>query len=169
MGEFFKDPEDLIIGFITGIVWGFVLQKAKVSKADVVINLLLLRDFTVHRVGVSLLITTMLIIHILYDLDPIQLSLPHTVIAGQLIGGIIMGIGIGISGYCPATSVAAIGEGAIDAIFFICGMLTGSAIFAEYYPFFQKTIIYKWDLGYITLPELLGISHWFLIGLFILA
>ena len=160
---------NLWAGFFVGLLWGFVLQKATVCKYEVVIRFFMLRDFTVHKVGITLLITSMLLLHLLYDLGVVrQLIVPETAILGQIIGGLIMGSGIAISGYCPGTSAAAVGEGSVDAIIFILGMVAGSASFAEYYPFLDENIISVWNLGNATIPEILGINSWYIISLFIL-
>jgi hypothetical protein len=47
-------------------------------------------------------------------------------------------------------------------------MLTGAALFAEAFPFLQKTILTWGNLGKITLPQLLGVSHWSIIPVMIL-
>ncbi|HOX93674.1 MAG TPA: YeeE/YedE family protein, partial [Syntrophales bacterium] len=51
----------------------------------------------------------------------------------------------------------------------ILGMILGAAVFAEFYPAL-KTTVYTWgNLGKITLPEVLGVSHWVVIPVFIVA
>ena len=162
-------PGSLWAGFFLGVLWGFVLQKATVCKYDVVVRFFMLRDFTVHKMGITLLIMIMVMLHLLHDFGIIKhLVVPETAILGQIVGGLIMGAGIAISGYCPGTSAAALGEGAVDAFVFMLGMAAGSAFFAEFYPFFDKTIVSVWYLGNVTLPELLGINQWLIIALFIL-
>lgn len=162
-------PGNLWAGFFLGILWGFVLQKAAVCKYDVVVRFFMLRDFTVHKVGITLLITIMVLLHLLHDMGVVkQLVIPETAILAQIIGGLIMGSGIAISGYCPGTSAAALGEGSVDAVVFMLGMVAGSAFFAEYYPFFDETIISVWNLGNTTISEVLGINYWYIIALILL-
>jgi hypothetical protein len=50
----------LSIGLLTGILFGFLLQKGGVTKYDVIINQLLLIDFTVVKIMLSAVITGML-------------------------------------------------------------------------------------------------------------
>ena len=40
----FDSPEKLIFGLATGIVFGFLLQKGRVAKFDVIVGQLLLKD-----------------------------------------------------------------------------------------------------------------------------
>jgi hypothetical protein len=160
----FLGPQSLWGGLFIGILWGFVLQKAQVSKYDVVARLFMLQEFTVFRVGAPLLATMTVILFFFHDIGIIkELAVPKTLILAQILGGLIMGAGIAIAGYCPGTSAAALGEGALDTLFFMLGMFCASALFAEIYPFINKTIFSVGDYNNITVPELLGINHWLII------
>lgn len=48
-------------------------------------------------------------------------------------------------------------------------MLAGVAIFAKFYPALKSTVLTWGDFGQITTPEILGVNHWFIIVLFIVA
>ena len=85
-----------------------------------------------------------------------------------LVGGALFGAGWAIMGYCPGTSVGALGEGRWHAIFAIAGMVTGAGVYAELYPFFKTTVLFWADFGKIGLPEALGVSPWIVIAVFIL-
>ena len=160
----FFTGQSLWAGLFLGILWGFVLQKGRVCKYETVARLFLLQEFTIFRVGAPLIVTMMVLLHFLVDIGIIpQLVVPQTVILSQIIGGLLMGAGIAISGYCPGTSDAALGEGSLDALFFMFGMFVTSAFFAEIFPFVDKTLFSVGDLGSVTFPDLLGINHWLLI------
>jgi uncharacterized membrane protein YedE/YeeE len=95
------------------------------------------------------------------------LSIKATILGPVIIGGLIFGLGWGLLGYCPGTSMGALGEGRWDAVWGILGMIAGAAVFAEVYPALQKTV-YTWgDFGKITLPEALWIHHWIIIPVFV--
>jgi hypothetical protein len=47
----------------------------------------------------------------------------------QLIGGLLVGMGFMIGGYCPGTSIVASAGGKIDAMLFVFGLLLGSLTF----------------------------------------
>ena len=87
---------------------------------------------------------------------------------GNILGGLVFGIGWGLLGYCPGTSAGALGEGRWDALWGILGMLTGAALFSEAYPTLKKTILTWGNLGEITLPQLLHLNHWIVIPIFVI-
>ena len=69
-------------------------------------------------------------------------------------------------GFCPGTSIGALGEGRWHAAFAIIGMLAGAALYAELYPFFKSTVLSWKDFGKIGLPEAMGISPWVIVSAF---
>jgi uncharacterized membrane protein YedE/YeeE len=79
---------------------------------------------------------------------------------GVLIGGALFGIGWAVMGFCPGTSVGAIGEGRWHAIFGALGMIIGAAIYAEIYPFLKNTVLSWADIGKVGVADILGASHW---------
>jgi uncharacterized membrane protein YedE/YeeE len=83
-----------------------------------------------------------------------------TSIGAQVIGGCLFGIGWGLLGYCPGTAAGAFGEGKIDALWGMLGMLCGGALYAVVYPLVKTHIIAIGSFGKISLPAILGINHW---------
>jgi len=65
--------------------------------------------------------------------------------------------------------VGALAEGRWDGLWGLLGMLAGAALFAEAYPALKKTLLTWGDFGKITLPQALGVSHWLVIPVFIIA
>jgi hypothetical protein len=154
----------LIIGFIIGILFGFLLQKGGVTKYDVIMGQLLLTDFTVVKIMLSAVVTGMVGIHLLRSLGFVQLHPKPGSFGSSVIGGLIFGIGFGILGYCPGTVAGAAAEGSLDALLGgITGILIGAGIFAEVYPNIEKSILKKGDFGELTLPQLLKVNPWVVI------
>jgi uncharacterized membrane protein YedE/YeeE len=158
----------LIYGLITGVLFGFFLQKARVIRYDKQLGALRLIDMTIVKFMLSSVIVGMVGVYLLMDLGLVKLNIKSTVLGGNIIGGLIFGLGWGLLGYCPGTSAGALGEGRWDALWGILGMLFGAALFAEAYPALKKTVLTWGDFGKMTFPQILGINHWIIILLFVI-
>jgi uncharacterized membrane protein YedE/YeeE len=158
----------LTYGLITGIIFGFIIQKARIVRYDKQIGALRLLDMTIIKFMFSAIFAGMIGIYLFYDLGFIGLEVKPTLLGVNIIGGLLFGIGWGLLGYCPATQLGALGEGRLDAFWGILGMLFGASIFARVYPALQETL-YTWaDFGKLTLPQFLGLNHWIVILLLII-
>jgi len=158
----------LIYGLITGIIFGFLLQKARVIRYDKQLAALRLMDMTIVKFMLSAVLVAMVGIYFLQDLGLVKLSIKPTILGGVIFGGLIFGVGWAILGYCPGTSAGALGEGRYDALWGILGMLLGAGLYAESYPEIKLTVLTWGDFGKITLPEILGVNHWLIIPFFII-
>jgi uncharacterized membrane protein YedE/YeeE len=157
----------LVYGLVTGLLFGFLLQKGRVLRYDKQLGALRLQDMTIVKFMLSSVMVGMVGVYLLNDLGLAKLSIKATVLGPIVLGALIFGFGWGLLGYCPGTSMGALGEGRWDALWGILGMIVGAGLFAEAYPFLEKTV-YTWgNLGRITLPQVLGVSHWVVIPLFL--
>jgi uncharacterized membrane protein YedE/YeeE len=159
----------LIYGLVTGILFGFFLQRGQVLRYDKQIGALRLIDMTILKFMLTAIFVGSVGIYLLKDLGLVKLSIKSTVLGATIIGGLIFGLGWGLLGYCPGTSTGAIGEGRWDGLWGLLGMLAGAAVYAEAYPLMKRTVLTWGDIGKITLPGILGINHWIVIPVFVLA
>jgi uncharacterized membrane protein YedE/YeeE len=90
-------------------------------------------------------------------------------VGGVLLGASLFGCGWALSGLCPGTSLGALGEGRLHAVFSIAGMLAGAMLFARTYGFLDKTVLSWKDYGKIGMPELTGLPALALAALFCFA
>jgi hypothetical protein len=74
-----------------------------------------------------------------------------------VVGGVIMGAGFIMGGFCPGTGVCALGLGTIDALCSVLGGLTGAFLFAETYPWIQPLADGAFR-GPVKINEVFGIS-----------
>jgi uncharacterized membrane protein YedE/YeeE len=157
----------LIYGLLTGIIFGFLLQKGHVLRYDKQIGALRLVDMTIVKFMFTSVVVAMIGVYLLTDIGIVKLQIKPLVLGANILGGLIFGLGWGLLGYCPGTQLGALGEGRWDAVFGIAGMLAGSSGFAEVYPILKGSVLTWGDYGKITLPQLLGVNHWFVIMPFI--
>ncbi len=155
---------ELLLGLLTGFVFGFLLQKAQVLRFEKQVGFLLLKDMTIIKFMFSAILVGVIGIYLLSDLGIITLKIKATYVGAQIIGGLLFGVGWAVAGYCPGTSVGALAEGRFHAAWVIIGMLVGAAIYAELYPMMKESILQWGQLGKITIPEIFHLPHWVVIG-----
>lgn len=155
-----------ILGLITGILFGFFLQKGRVLRFDKQVGAMLLQDMTILKFMLSAILVGMIGILLLIDAGVFTTSHKPMNVGAVVVGGSLFGAGWALMGFCPGTSIGALGEGRWHAIFAICGMVAGAAIYAEIYPWLNRTLMAWKDFGKISLPEALGLSHWIVAAAF---
>jgi hypothetical protein len=127
----------LQIAGLMGFLFGFVLERAGFGNAKKLTAIFYLRDFAVLKVMFTAIVVCMVGLLYLSVFGWIDLSRVHilpTYIWPQIVGGLVLGIGFVMGGYCPTTSVVATVSGKVDALVFIGGMILGSFVFAELFP-----------------------------------
>lgn len=157
----FADPRTLLLGALTGLVFGFLLQKGGVSTHRVIVEQFLLRDFTVLKIILTAVVVGGVGVFALADSGAIAgLKLKSTHVLGNVLGGVLFGGGMAVLGYCPGTGVAAIGQGSRDAIVGVLGMVFGAGVYAFAFPFLDAHVLSVGDLGKVTLEDSIGGPHW---------
>lgn len=156
----------LLIAFLIGIGFGFALEQAGFSSSRKLAGMFYGYDATVLKVFFTAAIVAMVGARILNALDLLDMSLVfhnQFYIHASLIGGIIMGAGFVMGGFCPGTGISALAIGKIDALFFLLGGAVGAFIFAESYGLLEKIHMAGYR-GPVKLSEAIGLSD----GVFIL-
>ena len=158
----------LLYGLVSGVLFGVLLQRAEVLRYDRQVGALRLLDMTIFKFMLTAIMVAAVGLYALKDMGVVALNLKATGLGAQIVGGTLFGIGWGLLGYCPGTAGGALGEGRLDAFWGLLGMLAGGGVYAALYPFLKATVIALGDMGKITLPEVVGVSHWVVIPLLIL-
>jgi len=150
----------LLIGFIIGIGFGFVLEQAGFSSSRKLAGVFYGYDFVVLRVFFTAAITAMiglLLFNYFGWIDMSKVYINPTFLTSAIIGGVVMGLGFIIGGFCPGTSVCAVAIGKIDAMIFVFGIMLGILLFGFAFPWFEELFMAK-DLGPVKVYESLGIK-----------
>jgi hypothetical protein len=159
--------EMLIFGLLTGMLFGFLLQKAGVVRYDKQIGALRFQDMTIIKFMMSAIIVGMVGIYFFEAFGLVQLMYKPIVIGENVAGGLLFGLGWGLLGYCPGTQGGALGEGRWDALWGILGMIVGAGLYAETYPFLMENILGWGNFGFLTIPQLIGVNRWLVITVFV--
>jgi hypothetical protein len=159
----------LALGLLTGLLFGFLLQKGQVTKYRVILGQFLLRDFTMLKIMLTAIVVGGLGVFALVGLGAASLHIKALVLGGVIGGGLLMGVAMSLLGYCPGTGVAAMAEGSRHAIAGVVGMLVGAAAYAEVYLPLKSTLLTWGDFGKVTLIDATGLPAWILLTTLTLA
>jgi hypothetical protein len=157
----FGDETSLVVAFAIGIGFGFFLERAGFGSARKLVSQFYLDDLAVFKVMFTAIVTAMLGVTYLAWMGLLDLSLVYvspTYLWPQIAGGLALGAGFAIGGYCPGTSVAATATGRLDGVAYVAGLLAGTLVFAEAFPLL-KGFYLSGDLGRLTLPEVFGLPY----------
>ena len=151
---------DLVIALFLGFGFGFILEQAGFSNSRKLVGLFYGYDFVVLKVFLTAGITAMVGVLALGHFGLLDLNLIYvnpTFLKSAIIGGLIMGVGFVVGGFCPGTSVCATFIGKIDAMVFVFGSFLGIYLFMEFYPVLKD--MYMADaMGPVKIYEVLGMS-----------
>lgn len=159
----FEPMPRLLLGLLTGFLFGFFLQKGRVSDRRVIVGQFLLRDFTVMKVMMTAILVGGIGVYAMLSAGWVQLSVKPAHLLSIVTGALIFGPAMVFLGYCPGTAVAAAGEGKRDAWWGVLGMTLGAAAYAEFDTACTRTLRAPVDLGNVTLPQMTGVpaAAWF--------
>jgi len=170
VNELISENTNLFLAFIIGTGFGFVLEQSGFSSSRKLAGVFYGYDTVVLKVFFTAAITAMLglLFFSLFgwvDLDLVYVN--PTYLTSAIIGGIIMGAGFIIGGYCPGTSFCGASIGKIDAFVFIGGLFIGVLIFGLGYNLWDGMYMAKF-LGSPKISTTLGLSDGFFAFLLII-
>ena len=157
-----------IIILIVGLVFGFLLNKSGMTKYSKIVNVFRFTDMGVLQFMMTSLVVAMSGLYALKAFGLVTFpNVPATYIAGNLIGGLIFGVGMALAGFCPGTCIAGAGEGKLDYLIpGILGFLTGAALYGLTYAQVFPAISSIANFGSAIIPELWDVSAFLFITLF---
>jgi uncharacterized protein len=162
---------DLLIALLIGIGFGFSLEQAGFSSSRKLVGMFYGYDTTVIKVFFTAAIVALIGSQLLSFFGLLNLNMVFVnefYVTSSIVGGVIMGAGFIMGGFCPGTGLSALSIGKIDAMVFFAGGLTGAFLFAETYPLIQNLANRSYK-GPVKINEVMGISSGLFIFLLIIA
>jgi uncharacterized membrane protein YedE/YeeE len=131
-------PISLAGAVVLGAAFGFVLERSGFGRAQKLVAQFYLTDMSVFRVMFTAVVTaavgTSLLAAVgLLDLRAVTINYP-TFLWPMVAGGLLVGAGFVVSGYCPGTSVVAAASGKLDGLLTVAGVVIGGVAYAELQP-----------------------------------
>jgi hypothetical protein len=148
----------LLFGAI-GFGFGFVLEMAGFGDTRKLAAQFFLADMTVLKVMFTGIAVASLLIALASSfgvLDLHRVWVNPTYLWPEIVGGLVMGVGFVIGGFCPGTSVVAAATLKVDGMLFLLGALLGVFAFGETVSSFEPFWLSSY-MGRATLPEWLGV------------
>jgi hypothetical protein len=149
-----------------GFAFGWLLQKAGLSRYDRIVNIYRFRDLAVLKFLLSALVTGALALQLLAGAGVSGvIPIPRTFLLGNFAGGVLFGIGMAMSGFCPGTIAAGIGEGRLDYLVpGVFGLVIGALAFGGAYSTLAPMAA-QGALASDTLPGWLGVEPWLVVAI----
>ncbi len=166
----FSGDTSLAIAFLIGIGFGWFLERAGFGSAKKLVSQFYLNDLAVFKVMFTAIVTAMLGIFYLgwmgvLDLDLLYLT--DTNLWPMIVGGLVLGVGFVVGGYCPGTSLVAVATFKLDAIFYVLGVMAGVLAIGEVFPL-VKGFYESGSFGRLTLPQVLHVPYGVVVFLVVL-
>jgi uncharacterized protein len=151
---------------VIGLAFGWILQRSGLSRYDRIANVYRFTDLTVLKVLGSGLVTAAVALQVMRTLGiGVAPPVPMTYAWGNLLGGVVFGVGMALSGFCPGTVAAGAGEGRLDylvpgALGLLAGAVGYGLLYEQVMPVLARTA------RALTLPEVLHVDPWLTVALF---
>jgi rhodanese-related sulfurtransferase len=155
-------PGTLVYFFVyllLGLGFGAVLEMSGFGDSRKLAAQFYFKEMTVLKVMFTGIITAMVLVFLssslgLLNYDKIWVN--PTYLWPEIVGGLIMGVGFIIGGFCPGTSLVAAATLKLDGVFFVLGGLFGVWAFGESVGYFEN-FFYSSFYGRLTLYDWLGL------------
>jgi len=148
-----------IVYLLIGFAFGFVLEISGFGNTKKLAAQFYFKDLTVLKVMFTAIVTAMILIFLataLGLLDYNMIWVNPTYLWPGIVGGLIMGVGFIVGGFCPGTSLVAAATLKLDGLFFTLGAFFGIFLFGETVGLFEDFFNSSY-MGRYTLPEMLGL------------
>ena len=150
--------ENYLYALFIGIMFGFILERAGFGTSNHIAPVFYFKNLRVSQVMVSAILTTatLLTISVYYGiLDFNQIFIPTTYIWPYVVGGVLFGLGMVMSGWCPGTAAVGFATGKLDAAVFLLGVMVGMSIYFDEFDLIAS-FANSSNAGRLTIDKLVG-------------
>lgn len=158
--ELLGSPGHFLVYLLIGFAFGAVLEMSGFAISTRLAAQFYFKDMTVLKVMFGAIITAMVLIFLASGVGMLDYNLIYvneTYLIPGIVGGLIMGVGFILGGFCPGTSLVSAATLKIDGIIFALGAFFGIFLFGETVGFFED-FWYSTYMGRFTLMELFNVQ-----------
>lgn len=157
----------MVSGLVCGALFGWVLESAGFGSPCKLTGQFRLNDWSVLKVMFTAIVVAAAGLLILQSMGWIAadaMFVPSALLGAAAVGGLLVGAGFAIGGYCPGTSVVGLFSGRLDAGVFLLGLMLGTFAFAGLYGPAIETLMGAFEvMEGDTLTDAYGVSAWWLV------
>jgi rhodanese-related sulfurtransferase len=149
-------PWTYVLFGLIGFAFGFTLEMSGFGNSRKLAAQFYFTDLTVLKVMFTAIATAMVLTFGAAGLGLLNFSqvwVNPTYLSSGILGGLIMGVGFIVGGFCPTTSLAAASTGKVDGIFFVFGGFFGAFLFSETEKYFDNWYTNAGYYGRLTLDQ----------------
>lgn len=157
----FTGATSVLITLAIGFGFGFVLERAGFGNARNLAAQFYLHDMRVLKVMFTAIVTAMLLVFAASSVGLLDFSrvwVPPTYLGPAIVGGLVLGVGFIVGGYCPGTSLVSMSTFKVDGLFFVLGVFFGLFAFAESVPLVWQFWNHAGAAGRLTLFDFAGVD-----------
>lgn len=125
-----------VSGLLCGLLFGFVLENAGFGSPAKLTAQFRFTDWSVLKVMFTAIVVAaggLVLLQSLGWIDMANVFVPSSLLVAAAVGGVLVGAGFAVGGYCPGTSVVGLCSGRLDALMFLAGIVLGTGVFALSY------------------------------------
>lgn len=149
----------IVLGLAMGAVFGIALEKSRVFEPGAIVSQMQLRTFLMLKIFLTAVITGLVVLAVLQGFWGVKMYPKALIWPADIVGGLLLGVGISIAGACPGTVFAQIGAGYRDAWFTVAGGILGAMTFGYLEPTLRPFLL-SGGPGKLTLDQLAVVPFW---------